>query len=233
MALFQKTDPKTAAHLLTPSLPGRQKLNELVCLLIWVSSCVHIFHLLGHLWEVPTAASQTDAGWSGAGAEPWVWHRGWLVLSQEVEATWWETKSRWNVQGRHWMRSGGVHQEVCSYLHFLEKKKNTWFLTMAMTKQDWNSFFAYGIVAVPCKPVWFGNRWCSAIFYFVVFFPPFSPPRYHLLFIRLVKTNKFSNSRCATHTLEYCRFKLVQQSWRTICNINKKNLKTSIFCLTQ
>ena len=70
MALFQKTDPKTAAHLLTPPLPGRQKLNELVCLLIGVGSRVHIFYLLGHLWEVPTAASQTDAGRGGTGAEP-------------------------------------------------------------------------------------------------------------------------------------------------------------------
>lgn len=74
MSLFQETDLKTAAHLLPPSLPGGQKLNELVCLLVCFSSCVHILYLLRHLREVPTAASQTDAGGGGAGAQPRVWH---------------------------------------------------------------------------------------------------------------------------------------------------------------
>lgn len=50
----------------SPPLPGGQKLNELVGLLVRLSGRVDIFHLLGHLWEVPTAAPQTDAGGSGA-----------------------------------------------------------------------------------------------------------------------------------------------------------------------
>lgn len=59
LASFQQNFP-------SPPLPGGQKLNELVGLLVRLSGRVDIFHLLGHLWEVPTAAPQTDAGGSGA-----------------------------------------------------------------------------------------------------------------------------------------------------------------------
>lgn len=112
------------------SLPGRQKLNELVCLLVCFSSCVHVFYLLGHLGEVPTAASQADAGGGGAGAEPRVWHRWRLVLPQEVKAAWWRGKSRWSVLGR--AHAGGSHTAVCSYLFFRRKHL---ILAMAMINE--------------------------------------------------------------------------------------------------
>lgn len=83
-----------------PSLPGCQELNELVGLLICFNSGVYVLYLLGHLWEVPAAASQTDAGRGGTGAQPRVWHWWWLVLPQEVKATWLRRRSRGVVLGR-------------------------------------------------------------------------------------------------------------------------------------
>lgn len=76
MTFPPKDQPKDRCLSPDPSLPGRQKLDELVCLLIRFSSCVRILHLLGHLREVPAAAPQTDAGGRGTGAQPRVWHWG-------------------------------------------------------------------------------------------------------------------------------------------------------------
>lgn len=115
------------------SLPGCQKLNELVCLLIHVSSRVHVFHLLGHLGEVPTAASQTDAGGGGTGTEPRVWHWWWLVLPEEVKATWCRIRLRWSVLGRAHVAGRGEHTDVLVISGFWSKH---WSLALAMIKRD-------------------------------------------------------------------------------------------------
>jgi hypothetical protein len=76
LAIFQQQPSGAAAGRPAPPLPGRQKLDELAGLLVRFSGCFDIFHLLGHLWEVPAAAPQTDAGGGGTGVEARVWHWG-------------------------------------------------------------------------------------------------------------------------------------------------------------
>lgn len=177
MALCHKTDPKNSSPSPDPSLTWLSE-TQWACLPSHLSRQPPL-HLL------PPGSS---VGGSHCCLPDWCWMKwSWnWALSLAPGTTGPLSGSRSHLVGDKVQVecSGHVLNEVgrCAsgsvqlFKFFEKKKKNTWFLAMAMIKQDWNSFFAYRIVALPCRPVWFGNRWCSAIFYFGVFFSsPFLP----------------------------------------------------------
>lgn len=92
-----KTQSGNDSKSVSTSAPCRQKLNELVRLLVHFTGGHQLLHLMRDLRQVVAAAAQTQAGWRRRRAQARIRHRRRLTLPQEVDASSWTKENKTGV----------------------------------------------------------------------------------------------------------------------------------------